>query len=170
MTGNKTAPTTAKKTQRTHDNLEAAFAGESMANRKYLYFARLARLKGDDEVARLFEATADEETAHAFAHLSQLYPPEQLEVTDLLRIAMEGELYETNQMYPEFARVARAEQEPAAVKEFEEQAAESKGHAQLFEDALQKAEKRFLGLAKVEKRHAQRYADALARRDLRAAE
>jgi rubrerythrin len=149
---------------KTKDNLEAAFAGESMANRKYLYFAKIARLKGDDEVAKLFEATADEETAHAHAHLSQLYPPETLEVTDLLRIAMEGELYETNEMYPEFAKVAHAEQQTAAVREFSEQARESDGHAKLFKDALVKAEKRFTGLAKVERRHAQRYADALAAR------
>jgi rubrerythrin len=150
--------------QQTVKNLEAAFAGESMANRKYLYFARLARLKGAEDVAKLFEATADEETAHALAHLSQLYPPESLEVEDLLRIAMEGERYETNEMYPEFAKVARAEQATAAVKEFEEQAAESAGHAQLFQDALVKAEKRFVGLAKVEARHAKRYEDALAAR------
>lgn len=149
------------KKQQTVENLEAAFAGESMANRKYLYFARLARLKGDEEVAKLFEATADEETAHAFAHLSQLYPAEQLEVTDLLRIAMEGELYETNQMYPEFAKVARAEQQTAAVAEFEDQARESRGHANLFKEQLAKSEKRFIGLAKVEKRHADRYANAL---------
>jgi rubrerythrin len=149
---------------KTKDNLEAAFAGESMANRKYLYFARIARLKGDDDVAKLFEATADEETAHALAHLSQLYPPESLEVTDLLRLAMEGELYETNEMYPSFAKTAREEQATAAVREFDEQAKESAGHAQLFKDALVKAEKRFTGLAKVERRHAQRYADALAAR------
>src|SRR5688500_16004705 len=100
--------------EKTRKNLEAAFAGESMANRKYLYFAKLARLKGAHDVAELFERTADEETAHAHAHLSQLYPPETLEVEDLLRIAMEGELYETNEMYPEFARVARDEQQDAA--------------------------------------------------------
>ena len=146
---------------KTRENLEAAFAGESMANRKYLYFARIARLKGDEEVAKLFEATADEETAHALAHLSQLYPAESLDVADILRIAMEGELYETNQMYPEFARVARAEQDHAAVRELEKQADESKAHAELFKDALVKAEKRFVGLAKVEARHAKRYADAL---------
>ncbi len=152
------------KKQKTVENLEAAFAGESMANRKYLYFARIARLKGDEEVAKLFEATATEETAHAFAHLTQLYPAETLEVTDLLRIAMEGELYETNQMYPEFAKVARAEQATAAVAEFEEQARESQGHANLFKDQLVKSEKRFVGLAKVEKRHADRYANALESR------
>src|SRR5947208_2065852 len=96
--------------QKTKTNLESAFAGESMANRKYLYFARIARLKGDEETAKLFEATADEETAHALAHLSQLYPADSLTITDLLRIAMEGELYETNEMYPSFAKTARAEQ------------------------------------------------------------
>ena len=150
--------------QKTVENLEAAFAGESMANRKYLYFAKVARLKGAEDVARLFEATADEETAHAHAHLSQLYPPESLEVEDLLRIAMEGELYETNQMYPAFAKVAREEQNEPAIVEFEEQAHESAGHARLFQDPLVKAEKRFVGLAKVEARHAKRYEDALAAR------
>src|SRR3954471_9891070 len=155
---------------KTRTNLEAALAGESMANRKYLYFARIARLKGDEEVAKLFEATADEETAHALAHLSQLYPAETLEVKDLLRIAMEGELYETNQMYPEFAKVAKAEQEHAAVRELEAQAKESADHAALFKDALVKAEKRFVGLAKVEARHAKRYADALEKREPKAAE
>jgi rubrerythrin len=148
--------------EKTRKNLEAAFAGESMANRKYLYFAKLARLKGAPEVAALFERTADEETAHAHAHLSQLYPPEELTVEDLLRIAMEGELYETNEMYPAFAEVARAEKEQAAEHEFVEQAAESLEHASLFKDALDKAERRFRGFAKVERRHAQRYADALA--------
>jgi rubrerythrin len=152
------------KKQETVKNLEAAFAGESMANRKYLYFARIARLKGAEDVAKLFEATADEETAHAFAHLSQLYPPEDLSVEDLLRIARDGELYETNEMYPAFAETARQEQQPAALKEFEEQAHESAGHAQLFADALKTAEKRFVGFAKVEARHAQRYDDALSAR------
>lgn len=150
------------KTQQTPQNLEAAFAGESMANRKYLYFAKLARLKGDEEVAKLFERTAEEETAHAFGHLALLYPPETLQVEDLLKIAMDGELYETNQMYPAFEEVARAEKAEAAVAEFQEQAAESAGHARLFERALEKAERTFRGLAKVEARHAQRYADALA--------
>ncbi len=150
-----------QKNQQTPVNLEAAFAGESMANRKYLYFARVARSKGDEQTAQLFERTAEEETAHAFGHLALLYPPETLEVEDLLRIAMEGELHETNEMYPEFERVARAEQDDAAVAEFKEQGAESAGHAAMFKDALAKAEKVFRGLAKVEARHAKRYQDAL---------
>jgi rubrerythrin len=146
---------------KTRENLEAAFAGESMANRKYLYFAKLARAKGDEEVARLFEETANQETHHAFGHLELLYPPERMTVADLLRTAMEGELYETNQMYPEFERVARAEKEAAATREFAEQAAESAQHAQLFREALATAEKRFGALTKVEARHAARYRAAL---------
>ena len=55
-------------------NLEAAFAGESMANRKYLYFARRCRELGADDVAGVFEETARQETAHAFGHLELLYP------------------------------------------------------------------------------------------------
>ena len=150
--------------QQTVQNLEAAFAGESMANRKYLYFAKLARLKGADDVAALFERTAEEETAHAFGHLSQLYPADTLTVEDLLRIARDGELYETNEMYPAFARVAREERNHAALEEIEEQIAESREHAALFGEALERAEKRFTGLAKVERRHAQRYDDALTAR------
>ena len=146
---------------KTRENLEAAFAGESMANRKYLYFARLARAKGDETVAQLFEETANQETHHAFGHLELLYPAEQFTVADLLRTAMEGELYETNQMYPEFERTARAEKDAAATAEFAEQAAESAQHATLFRDALAKAERRFGALAKVEARHAARYRAAL---------
>src|SRR5581483_11602886 len=140
QTATATATATATKTRA---NLEAAFAGESMANRKYLYFAKLAREKGDEEVARLFEETAAQETHHAFGHLDLLYPAARLTVADLLRIAQEGELYETRQMYPEFERVARLEKETAAVEEFREQGAESADHARLFGEALAKAEKRF---------------------------
>lgn len=145
---------------KTIKNLEAAFAGESMANRKYLYFARVARSKGAEDVARLFEAVAAEETEHAFAHLAQLYPAENLSVDDVLRIAMEGELYETNQMYPQFEREAREEQSESAVAEFHEQARESREHAALFGKALDRAARTFAGLAKVERRHAARYAAA----------
>lgn len=147
--------------QQTRKNLEAAFAGESMANRKYLYFAKLAREKGNEEVAKLFEETAHQETAHAFGHLQLLYPKDKLSVADILRIAMEGELYETNRMYPEFERIAREEKDAAAVGEFQEQAAESAEHATLFRKELEKAEKKFYALGKVEAKHAARYAQAL---------
>src|SRR5581483_5469573 len=161
QTATATATATATKTRA---NLEAAFAGESMANRKYLYFAKLAREKGDEEVARLFEDTAAQETHHAFGHLDLLYPADALTVADLLRIARDGELYETNQMYPEFERVARAEKDAAAVREFAEQRAESADHAELFAAELAKAERRFGALAKVEARHAARYGAALEKR------
>ena len=147
--------------QETIKNLEAAFAGESMANRKYLYFARVAREKGAEEVAKLFEEIAHQETYHAFGHLELLYPAKDMSVADLLRTAMEGELYETNHMYPEFETTARREKDAAAQHEFEEQGKESLDHARLFADALAKAERRFKGLTKVEGMHAAQYAKAL---------
>jgi len=141
----------------TEQNLHAAFAGESMANRKYLYFAKVARQLGNEEVATLFENTAHQETSHAFAHLELLYPPSDLTVEKLLELAIEGELYETNQMYPEFERVARDEGRLDAVEEFIEQGKESAEHAEVF----QKAAKRFRALKISEAHHAARYQKAL---------
>jgi rubrerythrin len=142
---------------RTDKNLKEAFAGESMANRKYLYFAKQARRLGNNQIADLFEEIAHQETAHAFSHLELIHEPSTLTVAKLLELAIEGELYETNHMYPEFERVAREEGNLEAVKEFVEQAAESRDHAEIF---LQAA-KRFNALGKVEKIHAKRYQDAL---------
>lgn len=149
----------------THKNLEAAFAGESMANRKYLYFAKLAREKGNEEVAKLFEETAAQETQHAFGHLELIYPSANLTVADLLRLARDGELYESNHMYPEFTKTAHDEKNASAAAEFAEQQAESEEHAKIFQAALEKAEKRFGALAKVEARHAARYDNALQNLD-----
>jgi rubrerythrin len=149
-----TQETTATQTYR---NLEAAFAGESMANRKYLYFAKLARELDNEEVARLFENIANQETGHAFAHLQLLFPKAGMTVEKLLELARDGELYETNQMYPEFERVAMTEGDAAAVAEFREQAAESREHADIF----QKAAQRFKALGKVEAIHAAEYDEAL---------
>ena len=142
---------------RTYKNLEAAFAGESMANRKYLYFAKIARQLGNEQVAALFEETAHQETGHAFSHLELMYPSSELTVERLLELAIEGELYETNHMYPEFERIARDEGQPEAVAEFIEQAAESAEHAKIFENAA----KRFKALGMVEAFHARRYQNAL---------
>ena len=138
-------------------NLESAFAGESMANRKYLYFAKLAKELGNPEVAALFENIANQETGHAFAHLQLLYPKQGMTVEKLLELARDGELYESNQMYPEFERVAREEGDAAAIAEFQEQADESKEHAAIF----QKAAQRFKALNKVEALHAAEYDEAL---------
>lgn len=147
---------TIDKTQ-TKKNLEAAFAGESMANRKYLYFARIARELGDEEVAAVFEETAQQETAHAFSHLDLIYPKDELTVERLLELAIEGERYEHNVMYPGFEKTAEEEGRADAVAEFREQADESKEHAENFEKTLAKARKRFAALTKVEKIHADRY-------------
>jgi len=150
------APTTFSTTQ-THKNLEAAFAGESMANRKYLYFAQVARFLGDEEVAKVFEDTAAQETQHAFAHLDLLYPKESLTVERILQLAIEGERYEHNTMYPGFERQALQEASDEAAREFAEQAAESRDHDARFTQTLEKARKRFSALTKVEKIHADRY-------------
>ena len=141
----------------TIQNLEAAFAGESMANRKYLYFARKAREVGAVDVAEVFEATAEQETAHAFGHLELLYPSSELTVERMLEMAVEGETYEYTEMYPKFRHLAMEEGNTAAVKEMDEQIEESREHAEMFQAVLEKAAKRFAALAKVEERHAGRY-------------
>ena len=76
---------------KTWQNLEAAFAGESMAHIKYRYFAKLARAAGDEDTARIFEQTADQEVMHAFGHLDLLYPAADITPAKALQIAIEGE-------------------------------------------------------------------------------
>ena len=138
-------------------NLEAAFAGESMAHIKYRYFAKLARAAGDEATARTFEETADQEVMHAFGHLDLLYPADQMSPARCLEMAIEGETYEYTEMYPSFRHAAEAEGNAAAVKEIDEQIAESKEHAARFAATLAKAAKRFAALARVEERHAAHY-------------
>lgn len=146
----------------TIQNLEAAFAGESMAHIKYRYFAKLAREAGAHEVAKIFEETADQEVMHAFGHLDLLYPKAQLTPAKALEIAIEGETYEYTEMYPKFRHLAVQEGNDAAVAEFDEQIAESKEHADNFRRTLEIAAKRFAALAKVEERHANNYRNVLA--------
>jgi rubrerythrin len=150
-----------KKEIKTRQNLESAFAGESMAYQKYLYFAKLARDKGNEEVAKLFEETAAHETSHARGHLNFLYPSHLLTVEDLLKIAIEGETFEYTEMYPSYAKTAQEEGDSEAVKEFNEQIDESKEHASWFKGKLDKISKVFNGLSKVEEHHANGYRDAL---------
>ena len=158
---------------KTMANLESAFAGESMAHIKYRYFAKLAREMGDEDTARTFEATADQEVMHAFGHLDLLYPKASMTPAKALQIAIDGETYEYTEMYPGFRKTAEAEGQAAAVAEIDEQMAESKVHAARFEAALataaqvratlDKAQKRFAALAKVEERHANHYKAQLAK-------
>jgi rubrerythrin len=142
-------------------NLESAFAGESMAHIKYRYFAKLCREMGDEETAKTFESTADQEVMHAFGHLDLLYPRAKMTPARALEFAIEGETYEYTEMYPSFRHAAIAEGRTDAVKEIDEQIAESKEHAEHFKAVLEKAAKRFAALAKVEERHANHYQAAL---------
>jgi hypothetical protein len=144
-------------------NLEAAFAGESMAHIKYRYFAKIARDAGDEVTARHFEATAEQELMHAFGHLDLLYPKAKMTPARALEIAIEGETYEYTEMYPRFRHLALEEGNRAAVAEFDEQIAESREHADAFRALLATAAKRFAALARVEEKHAHAYQQALAR-------
>ena len=136
-------------------NLEAAFAGESQAYTKYMYFAKMARQQGFEDVAKHFEHTAGQELLHAHGHLELLIG--KPDVKHCLEMAIEGETYEFTVMYPEFQAIAESEGNIEAVKEAEEQITESKEHAREFIEMLEKAEKRFNALKKVEQRHAEAY-------------
>jgi rubrerythrin len=138
-------------------NIEAAFAGESMAHIKYMYFAKISRAAGDEATARVFEETAAQEVQHAFGHLDLLYPASELTPAKALDMAIAGETYEYTEMYPQFRHLAEQEGNTAAVKEMDGQIEESKEHAQRFRDTLARAAKRFAALAKVEERHANHY-------------
>jgi rubrerythrin len=154
---------------RTLANLEAAFAGESMAHIKYRYFAKLAREQGDEVTARVFEETADQEVQHAFGHLDLLYPKAEMSPARSLEIAIAGETYEYTEMYPRFRETAVEEGQARAIAEIDEQIAESREHADRFAATLARAAKRFEALAKVERRHADHYRDRLARVERKAA-
>lgn len=147
----------------TLQNLESAFAGESMAHIKYRYFAKLAREAGDMETARVFEDTAEQEVMHAFGHLDLLFPKDSMTPAKALQYAIDGETYEYTEMYPRFRHEAIQEGNDSAVAEIDEQIEESKVHAARFQLTLEKAAKRFAALAKVEERHAKHYRATLAK-------
>lgn len=144
-------------------NIEAAFAGESMAHIKYLYFARMCRAQGDEASAKVFEETAAQEVQHAFGHLDLLFPKDEMTPARCLEMAIAGETHEYTEMYPSFRHAAMEEKNHAAVAEIDEQIAESKEHAERFAATLEKAAKRFAALARVEERHASHYRETLAR-------
>jgi rubrerythrin len=118
----------------TRENLQAAFAGESQANRKYLAFAAKAEAEGRTQIAKLFRAAAAAETVHAHAHLRVM---EGVKGTaDNLQAAVEGEAYEFQKMYPEFLKEAEAERNQAAVISFRNAMAVEKIHHDLYAEAL----------------------------------
>src|SRR5215475_4573058 len=101
---------------KSHENLKGAFADESQANRRYLYFARVADIEGYPDVGGLFRDTSEAETGHAFGHLDFLKeigdPVTGVPIGTTeknLKSAIEGETYEYTQMYPGFAKTAREE-------------------------------------------------------------
>jgi rubrerythrin len=143
----------------TIQNLESAFAGESSAHAKYLYFAKLARENGNVEVAEHFEHTAAQELKHAWGHLELIIGKPN--VQDSLAMAIEGETYEYTYMYPEFEAMAKKEGNQLAEREMQEQTLESKQHAQEFAELLNKAQKRFAALRRVEAKHAEQYRQTL---------
>ena len=128
---------------KSHENLKEAFAGESQANRRYLYFARQADIEGFPDIAGLFKDTADAETGHAFGHLDFLkqvgdpvtgVPIGKSELN--LRSAVEGETYEYTQMYPGMGKTAREEGFPELAEWFETLAKAEKSHAGRFNKGL----------------------------------
>ena len=140
-------------------NLEKALAGESMAHIKYMYFAKIARQEGFEDVANHFEETAKQEIKHAWGHLELLVG--RPSTKECLQLAIGGETYEYTEMYPAFEEEAEREGNEQAMLEARQQAKESQEHAEHFKNILEKAEKRFAALKKVEERHANAYQKVL---------
>lgn len=128
---------------KTEQNLKDAFAGESQANRRYLYFAQKADVEGYNDVAAVFRSTAEGETGHAHGHLeylSEIGDPatgKPIGSTDKnLKAAIAGETYEYTDMYPGMARTARKEGHDEIADWFETLAKAEKSHAGRFQKAL----------------------------------
>jgi rubrerythrin len=131
------------KSSKTLENLKEAFAGESQANRRYLYFAQKADVEGHPDIAALFRSTAEGETGHAFGHfdhMAEVGDPatgEPVGSTALnLKSAVAGETYEYTEMYPGFARTARDEGFTDIAEWFETLARAEKSHAGRFSEGL----------------------------------
>jgi rubrerythrin len=129
---------------KSEQNLKDAFAGESQANRRYLYFARRADIEGYPEVGGLFRDISEAETGHAFGHLDFLKESgdpatgEPIGATDLnLKAAIAGETYEYSEMYPGFARTARDEGFEEMAEWFETLARAERSHAGRFTKGLE---------------------------------
>lgn len=133
-------------TSRTHQNLKAAFAGESQANRRYTWMAAVAEKEGLPEAAELFKHSADGETGHALKHLMFLAekagdPATGLPLGDTktnLRSAVAGETYEYTDMYPDFAQQAHEEGYAEIAAWFETLAKVERFHAGRFQAELAK--------------------------------
>lgn len=132
------------KGSKTHENLKEAFAGESQANRRYNYFARVADVEGQPEIAALFRSVGEGETGHAFGHFDFLKevgdPVTDVPVGDTaanLKSAIEGETFEYTEMYPGFSRTAREEGFPEIADWLETLARAERSHAGRFTKGLE---------------------------------
>lgn len=123
----------------TVENLQSAFAGESQANRKYLFFADKAEGEGYKQIARLFRAAADAETVHARNHFTVLQGVKSTK--DNLQAAIDGENHEFTQMYPDFIKQAEAESANKARDSFDLANKVEKIHHRLYQAALDMLEK-----------------------------
>jgi rubrerythrin len=131
------------KNSKTEENLKAAFAGESQANRRYLYFAQKADVEGYNDVAAVFRSTAEGETGHAHGHLEFLEvvgdPATGLPIGGTapnLKAAIAGETHEYTDMYPGMARTARQEGFDEIADWFETLAKAERSHANRYTKAL----------------------------------
>jgi len=131
------------KGSKTETNLKAAFAGESQANRRYLYFANKADIEGQNDVAALFRSTAEGETGHAHGHLEYLEivgdPATGLPIGSSrqnLQAAVAGETHEYTDMYPGMAKAAREEGFDEIADWFETLAKAERSHANRYQKAL----------------------------------
>ncbi len=117
---------------KTEENLKAALAGESQANRRYLAFAQVARSEDNQAVTEVFEAAAADETLHAHSHLAYLGMIGDSRAN--LQAAIEGESYEKDTMYPQFAQVAEDEGFPQVAQYFRSLAREEAKHAEKYQE------------------------------------
>jgi rubrerythrin len=129
-----TLPPKGTETMSTQENLTAAFAGESQANRKYLAFAQKAEADGYPQVAKLFRAAAAAETVHAHSHLRVMRGVKS--TAENLQAAVEGEGYEFREMYPSFLKQAQEEGVVPAELSFQYALAVEEVHHGLYEGAL----------------------------------
>ncbi|MCX6581567.1 MAG: rubrerythrin family protein [Candidatus Aminicenantes bacterium] len=124
---------------KTEKNLEAAFAGESMARNKYTYFAKVAAKEGYIYIAKLFEETADNEMQHAKEHFKLLKGIGDTKAN--LKAAIEGEHHETNRMYPDFTKEAEDEGEKEAARVFKLVGQVESHHEARYKKLLEMVEK-----------------------------
>ncbi|MHA1985689.1 MAG: rubrerythrin family protein [Promethearchaeota archaeon] len=123
---------------KSEENLKAAFAGESQANRKYLAFAKKADKDGFPQVAKIFRAAAEAETVHAHNHLKELGGIKSTQ--ENIRGAIEGEHHEFTKMYPEFLEDAKSENNKGAERTFNLANEVEKIHHELYKNALEAVE------------------------------